>query len=213
MNYTPMRDEANRNKWTTKLCSVNGNGGIHDQTQFKSAVGMLEKAVDSWTEPRLIHIILTDATVAGYAEFIDRMKRHMPVKAYKAATEVDSHKGQHVHWMLIVDASSPINMFDLDNHSSAVNKVMARIQRTHPEFNVTIAQPYKYKHTPYIPLSNDTLHDAVDWFSYALKARSKPVVGAGGCYWSSRSNPLRRVCPGHRPAQPVKQNHLFSSEF
>ena len=206
MKYTPLREEGNGNKWTTALCSI--NGGIHDQTQFRSAVEMLEEAVDTWTAPRLIHLILTGATVAGYAEFIDRMKRHMPVKAYKAAIEVDTHKGQHVHWMLIVDKSSPESMFDQDNDSSPIYRVTALMQRIAPDFEVTVAQPRRHK-TPYIPLSAHTLQDAADWFSYALKVRSKPA--GGGCYWSSRS--AKRTGPAHRPARLVKPKHLCQIEF
>jgi hypothetical protein len=207
MKYIPMKDG---NKWTTNLCSINGNQGIHDQSQFKSAVEMLEQAVATWIAPRLIHIILTGATVSGYALFIDHMKRHMPRKAYKAAIEVDSHKGQHVHWMLIVDASSSGNLFDLGDDSSAANKVMRRIQRAQPDFNVTVAQPYKHP-TPFIPLSEATLHDAVEWFSYALKSRSKPSDGK--CYWSSRGSPAFPTCTSHRPARLVKQKYLCDGEF
>jgi len=208
MKYTYTKEV---NRYVTPICSAPGNGGIHDASQFVSAVGMLEQAIGTWTSPRLLHITLTWATVPAYAQFIDHMKRYMPRKAYKAAVEVDSFKGQHVHWMLIIDSSSPDNLFDMDDDSSPACRVMAQIQRTEPEFTVTVAQPYKYPATPFIPLRADTLQDAADWFSYALKARSKPPVGSGGCYWSSRS--AKRVCPSHRPARPVKQNHLFDSEF
>lgn len=144
---------------------------------------MVEEAAATWTDAKLMHIILTNATVPAYALFIDSIKRYMPNKAYKAALEVDNHKGHHVHWMLIVDADSPYNLFDMDDDSSPVCRVMARIQRTEPDFNVTVAQPRYHPATPCIPLSASTLNDAVDWFSYALKSRSKPD---GPCYWSSR---------------------------
>lgn len=205
MKYIPIREG---NKWTTKLCSINGNGGIHDQSQFKSAIGILEDAVATWDNPRLMHIILTGAELTTYALFIDSMKRYMPVKAYKAAIEVDTHKGQHVHWMLIVDSSSPKNLFDMEDDSSPVIKVMKRIQHTEPEFNVTLAQPRRYK-TPFIPLNAHTLQDAADWFSYALKVRSKPR--SGDCYWSSRS--ARQVHAAHRPACRVKQSNVCDGEF
>lgn len=198
------------NKWVTDLCSINGNGGLHDQTQFQSAIQMLEEAVATWDSPKLQHIILTGAALETYALFIDRMKRHMPLKAYKAGIETDMHKGQHVHWMLIIDESSPDGLFDLDDDSSPVSKVMKRIQRTEPEFNVTLAQPRRYR-TPFIPLNAHTLQDAADWFSYALKVRSKAF--SGNCYWSSRGGPARRTCSDHRPDRPVKQNHLFDGDF
>ena len=193
MKYTYTKEI---NKYVTDLCSSPGNGGIHDASQFVSAVGMLEDAIDTWASPRLLHITLTWATASAYAQFIDRMKRYMPRKAYKEATEVDSFKGQHVHWMLIIDTTSPDNLFDMDDDSSPARRVMALIQRTHPRFSVRVSQPYKHPATRFIPLSSDTLHDAVDWFSYALKARSKPPAGSGGCYGSSRSR--RRHCLANR---------------
>lgn len=185
MKYVPLKEG---NKWATSVCSSNGNGGIHDQTQLRAAVAMLETAAASWSEPRLMHLVLTGADRAGYRAFIDRMKRHLPVRAYKAATEVDPRKGEHVHWMLIIDDSSPMHLFDHDDDSSAIAKEMLRTQRTYPEFDAFISKPYRH-HTPFIPVNAQTLDDAVDWFSYALKARSKPA--GGNCYWSSRRSSSR----------------------
>jgi len=185
MKYVPLKEG---NKWATSVCSRNGNGGIHDQTQLRAAVAMLETAAASWSEPKLMHIVLTGADRAGYKGFIDRMKRHLPVKAYKAATEFDKPKGEHVHWMLIIDDSSPMHLFDQDDDSSAIYKETQRIQRTYPDFDAYISKPYRH-HTPFIPVNANTLDDAVDWFSYALKARSKPA--SGNCYWSSRSRASR----------------------
>lgn len=185
MKYVPLKEG---NKWATRVCSSNGNGGIHDQTQLRAAVAMLETAAASWSEPRLMHLVLTGADRAGYMAFIDRMKRYLPVRAYKAATEFGRRKGEHVHWMLIIDDSSPMHIFDQDDDSSVIAKEMQRIQRTYPEFNVTIAKPYRH-HTLFIPVNAQTLDDAVDWFSYALKSRSKPA--GGNCYWSSRRSSYR----------------------
>jgi hypothetical protein len=185
MRYQPTREG---NKWVTKICSA--NMGIHDQSQFKSGVAMLETAIDEWTSPRLMHLILTGCeTREPYALFIDRVKRHMPTKAYKVGIELDERKGTHAHWMLIIDADSPESLFDLDDDSSAIYKARSWVQRTHPDFEVTIAQPRRHKGTPYIPLSEYTLQDAAEWLSYAIKVRSKP---AGPCYWSSRL--VRRRC-------------------
>ena len=184
MKYVPVKEG---NKWTTNLCAI--NGGVHDQTQLRAAVAMLETAAASWSEPRLMHLVLTGADRTGYRAFIDRMKRHLPLRAYKAATEVDKRKGEHVHWMLIIDDLSPMHLFDLDDDSSAVSKEMKRTQRTHPEFDVYIAEASRHDDKPFIPVNAQTLDDAVDWFSYALKARSKPA--AGNCYWSSRRKSSR----------------------
>ena len=212
MNYVPMKDEKNLNRWTTKLCSMNGNGGLHDQSQFKDAVAMLEEAISEWDSPQLRHIVLTGADESTYQRFIDEMKRkrYMPRKAYKAALETDNRKGIHCHWMLITDASSPDSMFDIDDDSSRLYQVQTLIRRTTPDFEVTVRQPRRHR-TPYISLGDTTLNDAADYFSYALKARSKPPVGSGGCYWSSRS--AKRTCAAHRPARLVKPKHLCEIEF
>ena len=193
MKYVPVREG---NRWVTSVC--NGHGGIHDQTQLRAAVVMLETAAASWSEPRLMHLVLTGADRAGYRAFIDRMKRHLPVRAYKAATEDDKRKGEHVHWMLIIDNSSPMHLFDQDDDSSAVYKEMQRTQRTYPEFNVYIAEASRHDDKPFIPVNAQTFDDAVDWFSYALKARSKPA--SGNCYWSSR-----RSSPRHAAGQQISK--------
>lgn len=185
MKYVPVKEG---NKWITNLCAI--NGGVHDQTQLRAAIAMLETAAASWSAPRLMHLVLTGADRAGYKAFIDRMKRHLPVKAYKAATEVDPRKGEHVHWMLIIDDSSPMHLFDQDDDSSVIAKEMQRIQRTYPEFDAYISKPYRHD-TPFIPVNAQTFDDAVDWFSYALKARSKPA--GGNCYFSSRRSSSRRA--------------------
>lgn len=195
MKYKPIQIGK---RWTTALCESNGNGGIHDQTQLKSAIKMLEDAVATWDSPKLMHLILTGASVSTYNLFIDSMKRALPgVKAYKSAVEKDTRKSQHVHLMLVTDAATPISLFDLDNDSSAISRIVTKLRRTEPEFDVTVAQPRKYAATPYIPLDAATLHDAVDWFSYALKARSKPPAGVGircDVYGSSRRRVTSSQC-------------------
>jgi hypothetical protein len=215
MKYIPKKIG---NRWTTELCEKHGNGGIHDQSQLKSAIKMIEDAVDTWDSPKLMHIILTGATVPTYTLFMDSMKREMlGMKAYKAAVETDTRKGQHIHWMLITDAATPVSVFDQDNDSSPISRLITKIQRTEPEFNAMVAQP-RYS-TPYIPLNDATLNDAVDWFSYALKARSKPAKGTGchrsGVYLSSR--PARRVCI-NKSSTPKsialhRENHFWPSNL
>lgn len=175
------------NKWVTPICSTEWNEGIHDQSQLRSAVGMIEVALNNWHQPRLIHLILTKATDIAYGSLIDSMRKAMPLRAYKAATEVDAFKGTHVHWMLIVDSSTPEATFDLSDDYSALSKALTLIRQVEPSFEIEIAQPYKHPYTPYIPINVDTLDDVVDWFSYCLKLRSKPPAGSGiSCYRSSR---------------------------
>ena len=185
MKYTYTKEV---NKYVTSICSAPGNGGIHDSSQFVSAVGMLEDALATWRSPKLFHLILVNATTKDYAQFITQMKVKMKGTNvhYKVATELDAYKGFHQHWMVIVDTDRPDDFFDVYNDSSAISKVTKVIQRSVPDFHVEVAEPYKHD-TPYIPVTASTLHDAADWFSYALKVRSKP---AGRCYGSSR--PLRR---------------------
>lgn len=184
MKYKPTKV---RNRWTTPICSIPFNAGVHDQTQLRSAVDMIETALAHWHQPRLIHLILTRGTDPSYGSFIDSMRKDMPLRAYKAATEVDAFKGTHVHWMLIVDSSTPESVFDLSDDYSPISKALALIRQVEASFEIEIGQPYKHPDTPYIPINNYTLDDAVDYFSYCLKQRSKPPAGSGiGCYRSSR---------------------------
>ena len=174
------------NKYVTPICSAPGNDGIHDVSQFVSAVGMLEEALATWDSPKLFHVTLANATATDYSQFITRMKVKLKgiSMAYKLATEIDAFKGHHQHWMVVVDTTNPEALFGTDNDSSAISKVTKVIRREAPDFRVLVAQPYKHPSTPYIPLTAATLDDAVDWFSYALKSRSKPD---GPCYSSSRA--------------------------
>ena len=151
------------NRYVTPICSAPGNGGIHDASQFVSAVGMLEDALANWHSPKLFHLTLVNATTKDYSQFVTRMKVKLKDNDlhYKLATEQDAYKGFHQHWMLLVDTDQPETLFDLTNDSSAISKVMKVVQRSAPHFMVDVAEPYKYD-TPYIPLTASTLQDAAD---------------------------------------------------
>lgn len=205
MRYVPTKEG---NRWVTRTCSGNGNMGIDDQSQFKSAVEMLEDA-STWNNSMLNHIVLTGATDTTYKRFIERLSdriRSPARKHWKSAIEVDTHKGFHCHLMLLLSSDHHERLLgEADN--STINRIKREIQATVPTFDVMRVQPKRHD-MPYIPIDDSTFDDAAEWLSYIFKARSK--APGGNCYGSSRS---RRVCPSHRPDQPVKQNHLVDCEF
>lgn len=184
------------NAWITNTTTDRGNQGIHDQRKFKDGVFMLETALESWDSPKLIHTVLTGSSLETYKLFIQRFKRCMTASGitfdYKGCEEMDSHKGQHIHLMWVVDTDSTDRQFDVNDSASYVSKVMASIQRIDPEFNVYVCDPKHYD-TPYIPLTAHTLQDAADYLSYIYKVRSKPECHR---YLSSRSP--RRHCRADR---------------
>lgn len=163
-------------KWITATTSNNGNGGLNDQEAFKSAVAMLEVAIDEWHSPRLVHLILTGATAHQYDSFIKRVKRDLAgIKySYKGCTESASNRGGlHQHFMFVHDADdSTASPFDDGNDSSALSRATTATQRMAPDFKVTVAQPYSHD-TPYMPLTSYTLQNAACWQSYIFKQRSK----------------------------------------
>jgi len=205
MRYVPTKEG---NRWVTRTCSGNGNLGIDDQSQFKSAVVMLEDAA-TWNKPMLNHIVLTGATADTYKRFIERLSdsiRSPARKHWKSAIEVDTHKGFHCHLMLLLSSDHHERLLgEADN--STFNRIIREIQATVPTFDAMRVQPKRHD-TPYIPIDS-AFDDAAEWMSYIFKVRSKPL-GGGSCYGSSRS---RRTCAAHRPAPLVRQNHLVDCEF
>lgn len=170
------------NQWITATTSANGNGGIDNQRKFKEGVLMLEKAIGDYSDPQLLHLVLTHSTDNTYTSFISRLCRSLKAKGihteYKACTESDSFKGQHVHIMLVVDTDTPGTVLEV------VDKVEASVNATQPEFRVKVCEAHRHGNKPYIPLSIWTLQDAADWLSYIYKSRSK---AEGHRYMSSRA--------------------------
>ena len=181
MQYSPT---VLSNQWVTATTSANGNGGIHDQRQFKAAVLMVESAIINYANPKLMHLVLTQGSISTYTTFIARLKRCLAAKdiefEYKGCNELDSLKGVHQHFMFVVNADN--NPFDQDDPQSPISRVTESISKTEPSFTVKVCQPKRYD-TPYVPLSRWTLQDSCDWLSYAFKSRSKPE---GQVYLSSR---------------------------
>ena len=169
------------NQWVTATTSANGNGGIDNQRKFKEGVMMLEKAISDYSNPLLLHLVLTHSTDNTYTSFISRLCRALKAKGihteYKACTELDSFKGQHVHIMLVVDTDTPGTVLEV------VDKITVSVNATQPEFRVEVCEAHRHGNQPYIALSIWTLQDAADWLSYIYKARSKLE---GHRYMSSR---------------------------
>lgn len=193
-------------KWTTAVCSGNGNQGIHNQEQFKKAVTMLEHAAHNWRSPRLFHVVMTGATKSVYQQLLTRLCRKVrsteALCDYKAAIELDSTKGLHCHVMLVLGniTCKPERYFTRADESGAIDasllrQVVREVQADCQSLKVSV-QPPQSQPVPYIEFNqsnNDRLNEAVEWCSYAFKARSKPK---GSCYMSSR--------PARRPAQAHK---------
>lgn len=189
MRYKPTKKG---NEWVTATCSGNGNMGIHDQSQFKSAVLMLENALDNWEYPTLNHLVLTGSTESAYKQFIQELSnsiRSPDRKHWKYAleTETDSPKGYHCHLMLIL-SSDDMEATLGDTHNTTINKIQREIRLTEPTFKVERIEPKRNNRDKslYKPINDHSLDDAVEWMSYIFKLRSKPISGGGGCYGSSR---------------------------
>lgn len=208
MRYQPTIEG---NEWVTVTTQGNGNLGIDNQRKFKDGVLMLETAIDEWATPALVHMVITGASLDAYSLFLHKLKRSLddagvPYK-YRGCTEVSTRKGQHQHYMIVVDSSCPASLFDMDDEQSILSTACSWTQRAAPSFKVWVAEP-KHHGVGGIPLSVATLQDAADYLSYIFKVRSKEP---GHRYLSSRS--ARRGCPADRPTRLVKPNHLCQIEF
>jgi len=184
------------NKWITPITQGNGNQGIDNQEQFKSGTEMLEYAIANYINPKLMHLVLTNSTNDLYRSFITRLKRNLDIPyKYKACTEIDQRKGQHIHIMIIVDTTDWHSLLGQDKPSSPLARALASMPGS--GIAVELCQPKKHPKGPYIPLSAATLQDAADWLSYIFKRRSKPI---GHSYMSSRrpARRARKLCGQHR---------------
>ena len=161
---------------------------------------MLESAIDSMTSPKLVHIVLTGSTASGYATFIDKLSRQLKEKAkvlsnYKGCTEYDFKKGDHQHFMFVVDTDNVDELFN-QNEDSLVSDLLWNGRDNEPTLESFLCKS-KRKGTNYMSLTDDTLQDAACWLSYIYKLRSKPECHR---YLSSRS--ARRHCRADRATSP-----------
>lgn len=199
MRYIPTVED---NEWVTDTCRERGNQGIHCQRKFKEGVLMLEGAIDEWVSPALVHTVLTGADLDTYSLFLQQFKRRASASGilfeYKGATEADRHKGQHQHFMWVVESDSFGSLFDTDDAASVVSRTTEAIRRTAPAFNVYVCQPQRYS-TAYVPLSDATLQDAACYLSYLFKRRSKEP---GHRYMSSRKQCVQHRQQAQRISKP-----------
>ena len=157
---------------------------------------MLESAIESMTSPKLVHIVLTKSTAEGYAAFIDRLSRQLKEKAkvlsnYKGCTEYEIKKGDHQHFMFVVDTDNVDELFN-QKEDSLVSDLLWNGRDNEPTLESFLCTS-KQQRTNYMSLTDDTLQDAACWLSYIYKLRSKPECHK---YMSSRQR--RRHCRADR---------------
>lgn len=201
VSYTPTKLNQ---RWTTRVCSGNGNLGIHHQERFKEAVNMLLMAAHNWRNPRLYHIVLTHSTLPTYQKVLnsitDKLRGAEVLVEYKASLETQNDsKGTHMHVMMVVSTGDkrPSRYITACNEvgkedPSLLRQAVRKAQADNPDLRVRVQSPASSTQC-FLQLNQtnqDMFNEAVEWCSYIYKARSKP---AGACYYSSRAT--------RRPAQ------------
>ena len=186
-------------KWVTKTTQGGDNGGLHKQEEFAKGVEMLKECARSFRNPRLFHVCFTAATVAVYQSVMRRFCRAVRAEGvdckWKAATELDADKGLHWHVMLVLGC----DYFDTDRfitandesgeveNESTLRKAVRDGWRECSHLDYRVNRPRSQKGVPYIQFNQsnqDKFDEAVEWMSYAYKARSKPE--SGPVYFSDR---------------------------
>lgn len=190
MEYIPRTNP--KGKWETELCSR--NGGIHNQTKFKEAVRMLERATAEWRRPLLCHICFTSADKKTYLAIVKRLCRELKAEGvkcdYKGAIEQENGlKGLHYHLMLVIehrdDGPKPFRLIS--------NSPKSLLRRAVDHFKDTSSVQYRINPSTYsggrfLPISKtnyEIFNEAVEWISYIYKVRTKNHVD-GTVYYSSR---------------------------
>jgi hypothetical protein len=185
-------------KWVTKTTTGGDNGGLHKQEEFAKGVEMLDECARTFRNPRLFHVCLTGAPVAVYQFVMRRFCRALKGEGvdykWKAATELDADKGLHWHVMIVLGC----DRFDTDRFITAKDEPEVENESTLRKavrdgwgmcsyLDYRVNRPRSRKGVAYIQFnqSNQAMFDeAVEWMSYAYKARSKPA--AGTVYYSDR---------------------------
>lgn len=195
VTYTPTKLN---NKWTTRVCSGNGNLGLHNQEEFKKAIKMLLVAAHTWRNPRLYHIVLTHSTLPIYQKVLntitDKLRSAGVLVEYKASLEIQNDsKGTHKHVMMVVSTGDkrPSKYITACNEvgkedPSLLRQAVRKVQADNSDLRVSVRSPASSTQC-FLQLNQtnqDMFNEAVEWCSYIYKVRSKPT---GPCYYSSRT--------------------------
>jgi hypothetical protein len=186
-------------KWITRTTQGNGNGGLHNQEEFRKGVEMLEFCAHSFRNPRLFHVCFTDAPVAIYRLVIRRFCRGLKMQGiryrWKAAIEHDLDKGLHMHLMIVLEGgrhqthrfiTSSSERGKLEN----VSLLKKAVQHTLSDCSLLdykVNPPQSRRPYAFIQFNQtcmEKFEEAAEWLSYIYKARSKPE--AGTMYFSDR---------------------------
>jgi hypothetical protein len=186
-------------EWITRTTQGNGNGGLHNQEEFRKGVEMLEWCAHNFRNPRLFHVCFTGAPVAIYRLVIKRFCRGLKMRGIryrrKAAVEHDADKGLHMHLMIVLEGGNHqthrvITSSDEDGKLENVSLLRKAVQHTWSECSLLeyhVNPPQSRKPLAFIQFNQSNMEffdEAVEWLSYIYKARSKPESGT--VYFSDR---------------------------
>jgi hypothetical protein len=219
VKYQPKLDGK---KWITRTTQGGGNGGLHNQEEFRKGVEMLEWCAHSFRNPRLFHVCFTGAPVAVYRLVIRRFCRGLKMQGiryrWKAAIEHDSAKGLHMHLMIVLEGGSHqthrfITSSDEYGKLENVSLLRKAVQHTFSDcshLRYRVNPPQSRRPLAFIQFNQtnaEFFEDAAEWLSYIYKARSKPETGTvyfadrqgGGRACTRREGRRRRsVGPSYR---------------
>lgn len=196
VKYQPKLDGK---KWITRTTQGGGNGGLHNQEEFRKGVEMLEFCAHNFRNPRLFHVCFTDAPVAIYRLVVRRFCRGLKAEGvrykWKAAIEWDAEKGLHMHLMIVLEGGSNqthrfITSSDEYGKLENVSLLKKAVQHTQSEcsfLDYRVNPPQSRRPLAFIQFNQSNMEffdEAAEWLSYVYKARSKPE--SGPVYFSDR---------------------------
>jgi hypothetical protein len=196
VRYSPKKHGR---RWVTRT-TAGRNGGLHRQEEFRKGVRMLEHCARHFRNPRLFHICFTGAGVPVYQSVMQRFCRVLKAEGvaykWKGAVEEDAEKGLHCHVMIVLGCEYQTHRFitSVDEAEKIEGESALRKAWRHTladcsllKYRVNPPQCRKGQKVAFIQFnqSNQEFFDeAVEWMSYAYKARSKPE--AGTVYFSDK---------------------------
>lgn len=193
VKYVPMMDGK---AWITP--NTVKHGGLCDQEEFKKAVEMLEEAAHTFRNPRLFHICFTGADDTIYSRVRNRLCRLLKENdvdvCWKAALESDSDKGTHYHLMIVLGTSKQTYPYIRTGKESSGDENESLLHKAVREtWDECATLNYRVNPTrtgaAFIQFNQTNMvkfNDAVDWFSYIYKKRSKGAGKGKSTFFSSR---------------------------
>lgn len=222
VSYTPKKKGR---RWITSVTSTENNGGLHNVAEFKKAVAMLTYCAHNLPNPRLHHVCFTGGNRAIYQLVIKRLCRVLRLEGvatrYSAALEEDKVKDVHCHLFIVLSSAEQQTTRFITAADESQKKVLGDSSlRKVVHHTLTECPTLKYRvmvpENPNVNESDDGskpkkvgflqfnktnrafFDNAVEWLSYAYKARSKPA--SGGVYLSDRQ-PKTCVKPRRKARQ------------